>query len=217
MIQEKFTIHTVVTGSDDGLFTYEISRSWDAEKKKALLIALYPTIDIFHASTHDLSTFYLLNHASEMNLGSVRILNLYSKVQTGKPSASKLTEDLENLAYISEVLEEPDISDYYIILGWGSSLSNHINTINSKIHILEALQEKGLSNNVMQLTTEDLDTITSSGVHPLYLGLHFNRSIWSLSSYPLEDELRALYSKSTPAIETKTPAKKGKKKKCTTE
>lgn len=217
MIQEKFIITTVVTGSDDGTHTFEISRSWDTSKKKALLIALYPTIDVFHASTQDLSNMFFLNHSTEMGLGSVRILNLYSKVQTGKPSASKLTEDLENLAYISEVLEEPDISDYYIILGWGSSLSNHINTINTKIHILELLQEKGLSDNVMQLTTEDLDTITSSGVHPLYLGLHFNRSIWSLSSYPLEDELRELYAKGTPTVEAKAPAKKGRKKKCTTE
>jgi len=217
MIQEKFTIHTVVTGSDDGLSTYEISRSWDAEKKKALLIALYPTIDVYHVNSLDLSSMYLLNHATQMNLGTIRILNLYSKVQTGKPLVSNLREDLENLAYISDVFEEPDITDYYIILAWGSSLSNHQLTINTKLQILQMIKDKGLVDNVMQLTTDDLDTVTSSGVHPLYLGLHHNRSFWSLSPYPFEAELRELSSKGTLVKETPTNTKKGKKKKCTTE
>ena len=99
MIQEKFTLTTIVTGNDTGENTFEISRTWNEEKQKALLIALYPTIDVYHTNSLDLSSMYLLNHATEMNLGSIRILNLYSKVQTGKPSASKLTEDIENLAY----------------------------------------------------------------------------------------------------------------------
>ena len=217
MIQEKFTIHTVVTGSDDGRFTYEITRSWNSEKKKALLIALYPTIDIHHANSLDLSSMYLLNHSSQMDLGTIRILNLYSKVQTGKPMVSSLREDLENLAYISDVFEEPDINDYHIILAWGSSLSNHQLTINTKLQIMQMIKDKGLADNVMQLTTDDLDTLTSSGVHPLYLGLHYNRSFWSLSPFPFDAEFQTLSSKGTLTKETTKTTKKGKKKKCTTE
>lgn len=217
MIQEKFTLTTIVTGNDTGKNTFEISRTWNEEKQKALLIALYPTIDVYHTNSLDLSSMYLLNHATEMNLGSIRILNLYSKVQTGKPSASKLTEDIENLAYISEIFEEPDISDYYIILAWGSSLSNHTPTISTKLHILQLIQEKGLINNVMQLSTTDLDAPNSAGVHPLYLGLHYNRSTWSLSPYPFEDELQELAKKGEFVLEAPETPKKGKKKKCTTE
>ena len=85
MIQEKFTIHTVVTGSDDGLSTYEISRSWNTEKKKALLIALYPTIDVYHVNSLDLSSMFLLNHATQMNLGTSTLHRLYSKITTSIP------------------------------------------------------------------------------------------------------------------------------------
>ena len=133
-----------------------------------------------------------------------------------KPSAPTLKEDIDNLAYITDVLEEPDISDYMIILAWGSSLTKHIATINTKIHILNALKEKGLSSNVVQLFTEYLDTSTISGVHPLYMGLHFSKVLWSVIPYPIDEELSILTKDLAPAVPAK-PAKGGKHKKCTTE
>lgn len=216
MIKEQFTIETTVIGSDDALHTYEIHRTWDVSKRKAIIIELYPTISVTSPDTLDLSTLHLLNHMKDLDIGSIRILNLYSKVQSGKPSATALKEDIDNLAYISDILEEPDISDYMIILAWGSSLTKHIATINTKMHILTALKEKGLSQNVVQLFTEYLDTTTISGVHPLYMGLHFSKELWSVIPYPIEEELSILTKDLTPATPTK-PTKGGKQKKCTTE
>ena len=217
MIKENFTIHTVVTGSDDGACTYEISRSWDPAKKPALLIALYPTIDIHHANSLDMSTMFMLNHATQMNLGSIRIINLYSKVQIGKPSVSYLKEDLENLAYISDIFDEADINNYHIIIAWGSSLAKHKLTINSKLQILQMIKDKGLIDNVMQLTTDELEETDSFCVHPLYLGLHHNRSNWKLCSFPFEPAFKELSSQLSPTTESKPTTKKGRKKKCTTE
>lgn len=212
MIQENFTIHTVVTGSDDGKSTYEISRSWDSEKKPALLIALYPTIDIYHANWIDMSTMFLINHSTQMNLGSIRIVNLYSKVQTGKPLVSRLHEDIDNLAYISEIFDEPDINDYHIIIAWGSSLSNHKLTINAKLQILQIIKDKGLIDNVMQLAADDLEPTDSSCVHPLYLGLHHNHSNWTLCSFPFDSTFNELSAKAGIIGNTKSKQKKGRKK-----
>jgi len=217
MIKEKYTLETTVIGSDDSQSTYEIHRTWNTQKKKAIIIELYPTISVSCPDTLDLSTLHLLNHMRELDIGSVRILNLYSKVQSGKPSATTLNEDIENLAYISDVFEEADISDYLIILAWGSSLSKHIPTINTKLHILRALKEKGLSVNTVQLFTEYLDTSTISGVHPLYMGLHFSKDIWSLVPYPIDEEITQLTKETSPDIQMKTVVKGGKQKKCTTE
>ena len=217
MIQENFTITTTVIGSDDGKSTYEISRSWDSEKKSALLIALYPTIDIYHANSLDMSSMFLLNHSTQMNLGSIRIINLYSKVQAGKPLVSSLCEDLENLAYISDIFDEEDISNYHIVIAWGSSLSNHKLTITSKLQILQMIKDKGLIDNVMQLSADDLEPSDSCCVHPLYLGLHHNRSNWSLCSFPFESTFKELSTKAGFTSTTKPNTKKGRKKKCTTD
>lgn len=217
MIKETFRIDTVLIGSDDGLQTYEIMRTWDSTKKKAIIIELYPTISSSNINTLDLSIMHLLNHIKQLNLGCIRVMNLYSTVYSEKPSASSLHEDLENIAYITDVLDEPDIADYEIIIAWGSSLSNHTATINTKIHILETLQEKGLEKNVTQLYTEFLDTNTTIGCHPLYLGLHFSRDTWSTISYPLQSELASLSTLVTKPKLPKENNKRGKTKKCTTE
>lgn len=182
-----------------------------------VLIYLHPTIDIYHANSLDMSSMFLLNHATQMNLGKIRIINLYSNVQSGKPLVSSLHEDIDNLAYISDVFDEGDISNYHIVIAWGSSLSNHKLTIDTKLQILQLIKDKGLIENTMQLYADDLEPSDSCCVHPLYLGLHHNRSNWSLCSFPFESTFKELSTKAGITNISKTNAKKGRKKKCTTD
>ena len=211
MIQKKHILETTVIGSDDGQKTFEVARSWDISGKKAIIIELYPTVSIASADMMDLSTMHLLNHKNDIAVGSIRILNLYSMVQSTKPSASDLKEDIDNLAYVADVLDEDDISDYLIILAWGSSLVTHVPTINSKLQILNTIKEKNLSENTFQLFVDDLDTCCVSGVHPLYLGLHFNKSQWELAPYPIDAEIKSLTAATKP--NKPKPLGKGAKKK----
>ena len=192
MITEKIVMQTEIIASEDGKHTYEIKRSWDDKGMKGLVLELYPTLSIGRCGEMDLSTMHLLNHAKDFGWGSVRIINLYSLVCSGKPKTSELFYDEENIAHIEEILESKDISDYDIVIATGNSLAKHSKTIEAKIDILTMLLEKGLEPQIKYITVDLEDKETMVGVHPLYLGLHHGKSVWRLEKFPIHDELKIL-------------------------
>lgn len=192
MKTEKFVMQTELVASEDGLHTYEVRRSWSDKGKKGLVLELYPTLSMGRSGEMDLSTMHLLNHIKDFGWGSVRIVNLYSIVCTGKPKASELSYDEENIAYIEEILESRDIADYDIVIATGNSLGAHKKTLDTKIDIFSMIREKKLAKQAKYITVESEDKERFVGVHPLFLGLHYGRDIWRLETFPLEDELKAL-------------------------
>lgn len=187
-------ILTQIIGSNDKLKTFEIRRTWNGGKKKGLIIELYPTITTDDTLKMDISTLHLLNHAEELGWGSVRILNLYSTVFSGKPSTSKLSEDKENQEYIKTVFSQEDIKEFDIVIAWGSGLANHQPTIKKKIEILEMLKKKKLSKQIKCLEAEYMEDVSQQGVHPLFLGLHHSKEEWQLTDYMMDKAIELLKS-----------------------
>lgn len=212
MIQENINLEIVAIGSDDGINTYEIRRKSGNSGKKSLVIELYPTISTDRASCMDLSTMHLMNHAGELGWCDIRIVNLYSTVFNGKPRVSELSEAETSMAYIEEILEEYDISEYDIVIAWGSALATHKPTINLKIDILSMLKEKGLENVVKCISSDNMYVEEAYGVHPLFLGLHYGKDEWQLIDYPIDDELKKLNDNLRVVHTEATKEKKGRKK-----
>lgn len=215
MITGKMNMNILAVGTDDGKNTYEIRRKWGENGKKGLVIGLYPTIPVEHCEMLDVSTMHLINHVKDFGWNEMRIVNLYARVITKKPSASELQEN--SLAYIEEILEEEDIKTYDIVVAWGNSLSTHKGTTNAKIDILSMLKEKGLDKNVKSISVEGA-SVRSAGTHPLYLGLHYPREKWRLTEYPLKESLEELLQgvkqdkTENEKKATDTAKKKGKEK-----
>ena len=182
-----------VVGSDDGKETFEVSRIWDSDKKKALVFELYPTITAEQALCVDKSTAALINHADYFGWGMVTICNLYSDVFTSKPLVANLRESPENFQHIEESLDASEKGGYdEIVIAWGSSLATHTGTNVIKQYILNLLLERGLLEKTKHIVTELLMTNDGIGTHPLYLSLRHNSEEWYLYPYPLEDELERL-------------------------
>ena len=203
MFTETFRMDISAVGSDDGINTYEIRRKWAEKGKKALVIELYPTLTADQCGNMDVSTMHLMNHVQELGWGEVRIVNLYSKVFSEKPTVSQLSEDDNNLSYIEEILEEQDIGGYDIVIAWGNTLISHRQTIQAKTDLLTMIKDKGLAKQVKCIVTNNLK---ADGVHPLYLGLRYSKDIWSLQPFPLEKVLNELES-----TEKKASARSSKK------
>lgn len=94
----------------------------------------------------------------------------------------------------------------------GNSLAAHVKTIEVKIDILSMLREKGLERQVKHIVAESAEG-RQTGVHPLFLGLHYGRDVWRLETFPLHDELKALEESLKPKTKAKTKktgAKPGK-------
>lgn len=192
MVTEKFAMQTELVASEDGLHTYEVRRSWSDKGRKGLVLELYPTLSMGRCGELDISTMHLLNHTKDFEWATLRIVNLYSLVCTGKPKVSELSYDEENIAYIEEILESKDIADYDIVIATGNTLGTHTKTLEAKIDILSMLREKGLEKQVKYIVADSADKEKWIGVHPLFLGLHYGRDVWRLEGYPLHDELKAL-------------------------
>lgn len=203
MVTETFCMNISAVGSDDGRSTYEIHRKWADKGKKALVIELYPTLTADKCGSMDVSTMHLMNHVQELGWSEVRIVNLYSRVFSEKPTVSRLSADDNNLSYIEEILEEQDIGGYDIVIAWGNTLISHRQTIQAKTDLLNMIKEKGLAEQVKCIVT---DNLKADGVHPLYLGLRHSKDIWSLQPFPLEKVLDELES-----MEKKASARSSKK------
>lgn len=200
-------MQTELVASEDGLHTYEVRRSWSAKGRKGLVLELYPTLSMGRCGELDLSTMHLLNHIKDFGWASVRIVNLYSLVCMGKPKASELSYDEENIAYIEGILESKDIADYDIVIATGNSLGSHMKTLETRMDILSMLREKKLERQTKYIAAESADKGKWIGVHPLFLGLHYGRDIWRLEDFPLDDELKALEENIKPKATEKKAEK----------
>lgn len=192
MVTEKFVMQTELIASDDGMYTYEVRRSWSGEGRKGLVLELYPTLSADRCGAMDLSAMHLLNHVTDFGWGAVRIINLYAFVCKSKPKVSQLHYEEENIAYIEEILESEDIADYDIVIATGSSLGKHSLTNEIKMDIFHMLQEKKLEKQVKCMVTDYMDAKKHTGTHPLFLGLHYGRDTWKLQSFSIQEELKIL-------------------------
>lgn len=185
MVKENFSMQVEVVGSADSKETYEVRRQWQQGLGKAIVIEIYPTISVSNPMILDISSLHLLNHSRELELGEIRIVNLYPTVFASKPTVSRLTQSVENLEYIKDILTAPDIAEWDIIIAWGSSLSTHDTTNHIKRMVLNLIKECGLINQTKHIVTQYLDTEKQLGTHPLYLGLRHGSEKWELDSYPV--------------------------------
>lgn len=211
MESRSYFCEITAVGSDDEKHTYEIIRKVSDSGKKVLIIELYPTLSISKAQNMDLSTMHLLNHATELGWGDIHIVNLYSTVFESKPTITELATAENSIAYIEDFLDREDIAEYEIVIGWGSALAKHKQTMNLKIDILSILKDRGLDKNVKCLSTENLVLEESWGVHPLYLGLHYGKETWEVTQYPIEEELEKLNANLKVAVTKQVREKKTKK------
>ena len=211
MIRKQGNIETTVVASDDGRQTFEIFKKWDEDRRMGMVIELYPTISAERECEMDLSTMHLMNHVKDFDWGAVRIVNLYSTVFTGKPTANMLKQDMENVAYIEGILEGVDSVDMDIVIAWGSSLSTHMNTVETKSDLLQMMKNRGLQPRVKCIVADAGDEEAAQGTHPLFLGLHHGKDEWKLESFDMDKALAGLEAYIGEREERKKGQKKEKK------
>lgn len=212
MTEETGTIKTIVAASEDGKHTFEIQKILEGVKgKSAIVIELYPTLKASNIYRTDLSMMHLTNHLQELGWNRVRILNLFSEVFDGKPLASRLKFDVENLAFFEDILEGEDMAGYDIVIAWGTTLENHKEAKEMKLEFLKILEQKGLEGQVRQLAVDTLETAKQICPHPLFLGLRHARERWRLEKFPLQKVLKELEAKKPKKAQKQTEKKKQEK------
>ena len=74
----KSTITTTLITSEDDKYTYEIRKETGNDKQKvAVIIMLYPGVTSNDINYCDNTTQSIIDHMPDLDIGSVRILNLF--------------------------------------------------------------------------------------------------------------------------------------------
>ena len=192
MKKQEYTISTQIIGTEDGKLTYEVRKTISIEEgKRAVLIALYPTVSLLSPYTMDNSTLFLLNRAQELGYNDFRIVNIYSKVCKGKVSSKQLFRDDDNIAYLEKVFVEEQNNNTDILIAWGTSFKLNETSKNIKIEVLQMLKKIIKEKNIKQLTADDLDTESLLTPHVLWLGLHC-KDTWYTKSVSIDQLLLSL-------------------------
>ncbi len=75
---QKSTVKTEAHFSEDGKHRYLLKREWSKTKKKAMVIMKNPSDADQLILDH--TTMFVINNLVRLDYGSVKILNLYSKI-----------------------------------------------------------------------------------------------------------------------------------------
>ncbi len=122
-----------------------------------------------------------------------------------------LKQDTENVAYIEDILEGADSEDMDIVVAWGSSLSTHMNTVETKSDLLRMMKDRNLQAKVKCIVAGAVDEESAQGTHPLFLGLHHGRDEWTLETFDIDKALTELDAYIGEKTEKRKEQKKDKK------
>lgn len=129
----KKTIESTAIVSDNRLYRYYLTRTWEKEKKKATVIMLNPSKA--NELKTDKTVMNVMNYLIDNDFGSVSIVNLFSCIATNPKDLGCRNEqfELDNDQYILEAFDEADI----IIVGWTRSkakfIKERINVVEEKL------------------------------------------------------------------------------------
>ena len=180
----KSTITTTLITSKDDKYTYEVRKDLDNDKQGvAVVIMLYPGISSADIYQCDNTTQSLIDHMPDLEAGTIRILNLFSKVCSARMSTRSITVDQDNLKYIESVMKEKNSPEYIWIFAWGSSMASSAVANQTKRTILELMSKYLPENKPQQLTVDGLDVKSENAVHPLFLKIRYGSNRWILEDY----------------------------------
>ncbi len=186
----KSTIITTLLASEDDSHTYEVRKETGGDKSKvAVVIMLYPSISAATINHCDSTTQSIVDHMEDIGVGTVRIINLFSKVCSARMSTRSIKLDQENLKYIEGVMKEKASSEFIWIFAWGCSMSACAVANQTKRMIINLMTKYLPEIKPQQFTVDGLDMKNERAIHPLFLKIRYGNTAWELEEYIVPREL----------------------------
>jgi len=130
------TTKSIAIMSDNDLYRYQLTRSWNDDKQKATVIMLNPSkADMLKT---DRTVMNVNNFMVDSDYGSMTIVNLFAYMTTDPKLLTQRDNDYESLNndYLVEAFKSSDV----IVVAW--TRSNHINRKREVERLLQSFQEK---------------------------------------------------------------------------
>lgn len=186
----KSSIETALVSSDDNLHTYEIVKKIaDLSGDCGYIISLYPTRNAENITASDNTLNHIIVHMQELGFNELHMLNLFSKVVSGKMSSKGLQVDTDNMKYIENVMKDKKFKNSKFIVAWGSSMFSSHACMSSKAEIFKMFMKYCPNNKLYQLTVVNRKLDCGIAPHPLFLGIRANNAIWGLQEFRVTDKM----------------------------
>ena len=119
----------------------------------------------------------------DFGFSEIKIINLFSKVVSARPSARGLTIDNENMNFIeNSILSDKDLKNQKFIVAWGNSMESSAAVTESKKQIIEAYLKRLPKSKIYQIVCPERGIVDGAS-HPLFLGIRAKTAKWRLMEY----------------------------------
>lgn len=178
------SIETELICSDDGKNTYCITKRLNGvEGETGIVIMLFPTRNEKNLSADDSTINHIVAHMGDFGFSEIKIINLFSKVVSARPSSRGLTIDNENMNFIeNSILSDKDLKNQKFIVAWGNSMESSAAVTESKKQIIEAYLKQLPKGKIYQIVCPERG-IVDGAIHPLFLGIRARTTKWRLMEY----------------------------------
>lgn len=178
------SIETELICSDDGKNTYCITKRLNGvEGETGIVIMLFPTRNEKNLNADDSTINHLVAHMGDFGFSEIKIINLFSKVVSARPSSRGLTIDNENMNFIeNSILSDKDLKNQKFIVAWGNSMESSAAVTESKKEIIEAYLKRLPKGKIYQIVCPERGIVDGAS-HPLFLGIRAKTAKWRLMEY----------------------------------
>lgn len=186
------SIETELICSDNGKNTYCITKRLNGVVgETGIIVMLFPTRNEKNLYADDSTINHLVAHMGDFGFSEIKIINLFSKVISARPSVKGLVADTENMKFIEDnILDDKNLSKQKFIVAWGNSMESSKAVNESKKKIIEMFLNKLPKGKVYQFVCPERD-ITDGAPHPLFLGIRAKTVKWRLMEYCYKELLPA--------------------------
>lgn len=178
------SIETELICSDDGKNTYCITKRLNGvEGETGIVIMLFPTRNEKNLNADDSTINHIVAHMGDFGFSEIKIINLFSKVVSARPSSRGLTIDNENMNFIeNSILSDKDLKNQKFIVAWGNSMesSRAVNEIKRKV--INLYLKKLPKGKIYQIVCPERGIVDGAS-HPLFLGIRAKTAKWRLMEY----------------------------------
>ena len=186
MEQSKGELITTIIHNKENTKTFEVRREFAGVKgEDIILLQLFPTLGKGDEFTMDSTNRHIITHRKELNIRSIRFINLFAKRTSARLSTKGLEIDKENLRYIESIMQETDFQHYKFVVAFGCSMQKCATAEKTKREIFDMFKTYNPKGKIFQITVDNLDSKNNAAVHVLFLGIRHSNSVWRFEEYTM--------------------------------
>ena len=182
---------TTIIHNENNTKTFEVRREFEGvEGEDVIILQLFPTLGCGDEFTMDSTNRHIITHRKELNIKSIRFINLFAARSSTRMSTRNIEIDTENLEYIETIMKNKDFINHRFVVAFGCTMQKCSVAEETKEKIYSMFKKYNPKGKMYQLMVDNLDSKNDVAVHVLFLGIRHSNAVWRYEEFmiPLIEE-----------------------------